>query len=164
MDNNMYKLDIIWLEFLPYNAHCHNVQALHSINTPLAHVKRRVSRVQTTKTSPSFHRSYRLQNTNEDLRHKKTTLCNGSKPTTALFYYGPLLYLRKGYVFTGVCLSTGGEVYPPLGRHPLRQTPSLGHRQTTPQGKHPPPPPADGHCSGRYASYWNAFLLKRKKI
>ena len=25
-------------------------------------------------------------------------------------------------------------------------------------GRHPPPPPADGHCSGRYASYWNAFL------
>ena len=22
----------------------------------------------------------------------------------------------------------------------------------------PPPPPADGYCSGRYASYWNAFL------
>ena len=20
-------------------------------------------------------------------------------------------------------------------------------------------PPADGHCSGRYSSYWNAFLL-----
>ena len=30
-----------------------------------------------------------------------------------------------------------------LGRHPL--------------GRHPPP--QDGHCSGRYASYWNAFLL-----
>ena len=23
----------------------------------------------------------------------------------------------------------------------------------------PPPPPHDGHCSGRYASFWNAFLL-----
>ena len=23
----------------------------------------------------------------------------------------------------------------------------------------PPPPPPDGHCSGRYASYWNAFLF-----
>ena len=22
-----------------------------------------------------------------------------------------------------------------------------------------PPPPADGYCNGRYASYWNAFLL-----
>ena len=26
----------------------------------------------------------------------------------------------------------------------------------TPLGRHPPPV---GHCSGRYASYWNAFLL-----
>ena len=34
--------------------------------------------------------------------------------------------------------------YTPLGRH------------TLPLGR--APPPADGHCSGRYASYWNAFL------
>ena len=34
----------------------------------------------------------------------------------------------------------------PLGRHPPGQTRP---------GKHPPP---YGHCSGRYASYWNAFL------
>ena len=30
-------------------------------------------------------------------------------------------------------------------------------------GRHPPgqtPPPPDGHCSGRYASYWNAFLFQ----
>ena len=40
------------------------------------------------------------------------------------------------------CLSTGGEVYTPLGRYP-------------PLGRHPP----DGHWSGRYASYWNAFLF-----
>ena len=29
-------------------------------------------------------------------------------------------------------------------------------------GVHPPgrhPPPRDGHCSGRYTSYWNAFLV-----
>ena len=24
-----------------------------------------------------------------------------------------------------------------------------------------PPPPADGYCCGRYASYWNAFLFKK---
>ena len=34
------------------------------------------------------------------------------------------------------------------GVRPSRQTPP---RQT--------PPNADGHCSGRYASYWNAFLF-----
>ena len=35
-------------------------------------------------------------------------------------------------------------------------------RQTLPPGRHPPgqtPPPRDGYCSGRYVSYWNAFLL-----
>ena len=51
----------------------------------------------------------------------------------------------------------------PLGRYP-RQTPP---RQTslwadtpradTPPGRHPLP--ADSHCSGRYASYMNAFLF-----
>ena len=69
----------------------------------------------------------------------------------------------------------------PLGRHPPRQTPTLGkhppwedspppgrHPQTDrplgrhPPGRHPPrqttPHPRDSHCSGRYASYWNAFL------
>ena len=86
LDDNMYKLYIIWLEVLPYNAHCHIVLVLHSINTPLAYVKRRVSRVQTTKTAPSLHLNYRLQTTNEDLRHKKKALCNVSKTTTAMFH------------------------------------------------------------------------------
>ena len=36
----------------------------------------------------------------------------------------------------------------PLGRHP---------RADTPPGRHPLP--ADSHCSGRYASYMNAFLF-----
>ena len=43
-----------------------------------------------------------------------------------------------------------------------RQTPLPGRH--TPMGRHPLPPlgrhpPGDGHRSGRYASYWNAFLL-----
>ena len=56
--------------------------------------------------------------------------------------------------------------HPPLGRynppgqtHPSGQTPP---GQTHPLlGRHPPgqtPPFRDGHWSGRYASYWNAFL------
>ena len=52
---------------------------------------------------------------------------------------------------------------PPPRQTPPRQTPP---RQTppkqTPLDKHPHPwadTPADGYCSGRYASYWNAFLL-----
>ena len=46
-----------------------------------------------------------------------------------------------------------GQVDTPLGRHPSWA------------GRHPPeqtPPPADGCCSGRYASYWNAFLVTVK--
>ena len=52
------------------------------------------------------------------------------------------------------------------GRHPPRQTPGQTHpRQTHPlrQTPHPgqtPPLPRDGHWSGRYASYWNAFLFQ----
>ena len=41
----------------------------------------------------------------------------------------------------------------PLGR-PLPTPPWAN----TPLGRHPPPP-ADGYCSGWYASYWNAFLF-----
>ena len=45
----------------------------------------------------------------------------------------------------------------------LGYTPSPGQTPPpawagTPPGRHPPPP-ADVHCSGRYASYWNAFLF-----
>ena len=43
-------------------------------------------------------------------------------------------------------------------------------RADTPLGRHAPwadtpwadTPPADGHCSGRYGSYWNAFLFHYK--
>ena len=38
------------------------------------------------------------------------------------------------------------------GRHPPGQTPAHN-----PLGRHPP---ADGYCSGRYASYWNTFLFE----
>ena len=63
--------------------------------------------------------------------------------------------LQQGNAFTPACQSfcsqgPGGCLADtPPGRHPHGQTP---------RGRHLPPPP-DGHCSGRYASYWNAFLL-----
>ena len=41
----------------------------------------------------------------------------------------------------------------PMGRHPPGQTPPWAD---TPQAD---TLPSDGHCSGRYASYWNAFLF-----
>ena len=55
-----------------------------------------------------------------------------------------------------------------IGRHPLVDTPL----EDTPPGRHThthtwanttraytPLPTGDGHCSGRYVSYWNAFLF-----
>ena len=62
----------------------------------------------------------------------------------------------KNYVHRGFCLSACWDTPPPpTGRHPPGQTPPPG--QTT----SPPPTQADGYCCGRYASYWNAFLMLR---
>ena len=57
---------------------------------------------------------------------------------------------------------------PPRQTHPPKQTPprQTPPRQTPTSGRHPPgqtssgqtPPSPDGHCRGRHASYWNAFL------
>ena len=61
-----------------------------------------------------------------------------------------------------VILFTGGGLSASVhaGIHtPWAGTPSLAG---TPPGQVHPlagTPPHDGHCSGRYASYWNAFLL-----
>ena len=82
-------------------------------------------------------------------------------------------------IFSQACVknSVHKRVYTPwadtpstLGRHLPRQTPpgrlppgqTSTPRQTadTPRQTHPPaPPPRDGHCIRRYASYWNAFLF-----
>ena len=70
-----------------------------------------------------------------------------------LVHYRPQQYVWKGNVFTGVCLSTGGEVYtPPRQTPPWADVPLGRHHQVD-------TPRRDGHCSRRYASYWNAFLL-----
>ena len=53
-----------------------------------------------------------------------------------------------------VILFKGGEVYT------RSQTPLWAD---TPLGRQPPPSP-DGHCSWRYASYWNAFLFRTFSI
>ena len=61
----------------------------------------------------------------------------------------------------GVSASVHAGIHTPLGKHP----PPGRH----PLGRHPPDrhtpgqtplPRADGHCSGQYSSYWNAFLLR----
>ena len=79
----------------------------------------------------------------------------------------------QGNVFTPVChsvhsrgrladtpLANNPWADTPLCRHPpLRRNPPAG---TTTPGQTPPwadTPLRDGNCSGRYASYWNAFLF-----
>ena len=99
-------------------------------------------------------------------------------------YYRPQRSCGQGNIFTPVCHSVhrggmseadppGRHTPPPPSRHtPLRAgtppigTPPLG-RYTPPAGTppqtRPPPPSREAHASirsmsGRYASYWNAFL------
>ena len=60
----------------------------------------------------------------------------------------------EGYVFTGVCLSTGG-----WGICLSACWDTTPREQTPPTQEQTPPPPRYGHCCGRYASYWNAFLF-----
>ena len=75
--------------------------------------------------------------------------------------YFTVRHSRCGKVmFSQVSACPRGGVHPPRqtphppGRHPSEQTPPGADtpRQTL-------PPPSDGHCRGRYASYWNAFLF-----
>ena len=65
-------------------------------------------------------------------------------PIQVHFYRPQLSCSKVMFSQASVTLFTGGEVW---------QTPP---GQTTPGQT----PPADGYCSGRYESYWNAFLLK----
>ena len=90
---------------------------------------------------------------------------------TLKIYYSPQTKLWKGNVFTSVCQEfcpRGGEDYtpskqtsPPLGQTPPGQThtPQADPSGQTPlTGRHPP---SDDHCSGRHASYWDAFLFHK---
>ena len=63
------------------------------------------------------------------------------------------------YVFTGVCLSMGERCTPPCQADtppPIRHHPPGAPWADTPL---PSRHPQDGYCSGRYASYWNAFIF-----
>ena len=48
-----------------------------------------------------------------------------------------------------------GQTQPPRQTLPGRHPPWAD----TPRSDTPAPPPRDGHCSGRFASYFNAFLF-----
>ena len=63
------------------------------------------------------------------------SICVSLSEDKCCHYYRPQLLLRKGYVFIGVCLSTGGRCTLPLKIPPPRQTPPPGRR---PPGRTPP--------------------------
>ena len=74
--------------------------------------------------------------------------------------YRPQQHLWKGNIFTSMSFCPRGvsthcmQGYT-TGHNPSGQTPPPS--QTPPWADTPSP---DGHCSGRYASYWNAFLFE----
>ena len=81
--------------------------------------------------------------------------------------YRPQRSCGQGNVFTGVCLS---PIPPRSGRPPQDQADTPQDQADTPRDQadtpqdqaDTPPPEADSSIwstSGRYASYWNAFLL-----
>ena len=81
-------------------------------------------------------------------------------------FYRPQRSCGQGYVLlVSVILLTGGGGLPQcmLGYHPppREQTPP---EQTPPPPEQTPPPPGIRSMSGRYASYWNAFLLLRLRL
>ena len=71
-----------------------------------------------------------------------------------LYFYHPQRSC-EGYVFTGMCLSTGGG----LLRGGCLVLEGAGIPACTEADPTPPLRGRDGYCYGRYASYWNAFLL-----
>ena len=70
------------------------------------------------------------------------------------------------FLHLSVILSTGGSAAVHARIHPPGQTPPPPGQTPVHAGIHPPVgrhpsgrhPSRDGHCSGRYISYWNAFL------
>ena len=86
---------------------------------------------------------------------------------TSFRYDGPVRneVAKVMFLQASVCpQGVGGGGVCPRSRHPPSRHP-LG--ADSPWNRHPPgadtppeqtPPPRYGHCCGRYASYWNAFL------
>ena len=78
---------------------------------------------------------------------------------TSIYFYSVITVRNEVakvmFLQASVCPQGGGGWCLPqcmLGCHPLPGA-------DTPTPEETPPPRADGHCCGRYASYWNAFLL-----
>ena len=94
-------------------------------------------------------------------RHGRCTCPGGVSAQVGV--YLPRGFTCRGVYLPRVCTCPGGVPVGGVpasvhaGIHTPRQTPRLG-RHTSHWADTPPPPPG-GHCRGRYASYWNAFLF-----
>ena len=80
-------------------------------------------------------------------------------------YLPPVNEVCEGYVFTGVCLSTGGGHACMGGVHGGGACVAggcawWGHAWRGRAWWWGVRGRRDGYCNGRYASYWNAFLLR----
>ena len=80
------------------------------------------------------------------------------------YFLPPATKLGQGYIFTGVCDSVhrGGSTW--AGTPPRDQVPP--RPGTPPRSRYTPTSSACWEIwatSGRYASYWNAFLLLKKQ-
>ena len=104
---------------------------------------------------------------------------SGYVNASTVFYYRPQTKLREGNVFTCVCDSVhGGRCLVPGGLlleggacswvgvcsgggawSQEEGVPGPRGGVPAPGGEVPGGDPPDGFCCGRYASYWNAFLL-----
>ena len=91
------------------------------------------------------------------LVHFKFCVFNFYRPQRSC---GKVIFSQASVIlFTGGgCLpSACWDTHPPS---PRKHTHTHREAHSTPPGKHTPHP-LGGHCSGRYASYWNAFLSNR---
>ena len=81
----------------------------------------------------------------------------------AVIFTARIRSLGQGYMFTGVCLSTGGCACSGGVSAPVVPVPGEcllpGGCLLWGGGLVETPDPPDGYCCGQYASYWNAFLF-----
>ena len=108
----------------------------------------------TSRTSPGTSRSdgmswYSTKNERSPSCSTRQQKCSIYTRSSSTLYFCECFLLRD--VFTRVCHS--------VHRGCLPDTPSPGTRgRNRPDQADTPPHSKDGHCSARYASYWNVFL------
>ena len=109
-------------------------------------------------TSPTTGTAVDLSTCIASVWSSTTKLCSSLRFYNAkIIIYRPLRSCARLYFYTCLSFCPKGGVY--LSMHwdtpPCPVHAGIHPRADTPLGRYPPP---NGHWSGRYASYWNAFL------